>query len=251
MESNPIIQNAISEAHDYNAQDYNGPVMSIKGTRNKTFLLVGITTLISIFTYILCMANIYKTKSIDTTYTLFDFSSICIIILGFQITFKPHLAKTLGMIFAVFEGIFIGSLSLIFEIIFPGIILPTMLLTLFAIVLTLAIYKHDPSIGGRIRKGVCIATLSIALISIMGFIFNLLGIPFILWGNSIIGIIYSIIVVCVATANLIVDYDNVITGSEYRLPKDMEWYFALGLLVTIIWIYVEILKLITKIRSRK
>lgn len=245
MRSNPMIRKGFSQANAYD-----GPVMSIKGTRNKTFLLVGITTLISIFSFVLCIMNLYSTSSFSTAYSLSTFGSIGALVLALVTSFKPHLSKTTSIIYAVFEGLLIGSISLVFELYFPGIIIRTMLLTLLAIVLTLALYKQDPSVGGRIRKGVMIATLSVVGVSLIGLVFSLFGISFIFWGNNLVGIGFSLLVVGIAIANLIVDYDNIALGSEYGLPKYMEWYFAFGLLVTIIWLYIEILQLISKIASR-
>lgn len=245
MRSNPMIRKGFSQANAYD-----GPVMSIKGTRNKTFLLVGITTLISIFSFVLCIMNLYSTGSFSTAYGLSTFGSISALVLALVTSFKPQLSKTTSIIYAVFEGLLIGSISLVFELYFPGIIIRTMLLTLLAVVLTLALYKQDPSVGGRIRKGVMIATLSVVGVSLIGLVFSLFGIPFIFWGNNLVGIGFSLLVVGIAIANLIVDYDNIALGSEYGLPKYMEWYFAFGLLVTIIWLYIEILQLISKIASR-
>ena len=245
MRSNPMIRKGFSQANAYH-----GPVMSIKGTRNKTFLLVGITTLISIFSFVLCIMNLYSTGSFSTAYGLSTFGSIGALVLALVTSFKPQLSKTTSIIYAVFEGLLIGSISLVLELYFPGIIIRTMLLTLLAVVLTLALYKQDPSVGGRIRKGVMIATLSVVGVSLIGLVFSLFGIPFIFWGNNLVGIGFSLLVVGIAIANLIVDYDNIALGSEYGLPKYMEWYFAFGLLVTIIWLYIEILQLISKIASR-
>ena len=245
MRSNPMIRKGFSQANAYD-----GPVMSIKGTRNKTFLLVGITTLISIFSFVLCIMNLYSTGSFSTAYGLSTFGSIGALVLALVTSFKPQLSKTTSIIYAVFEGLLIGSISLVFELYFPGIIIRTMLLTLLAVVLTLALYKQDPSVGGRIRKGVMIATLSVVGVSLIGLVFSLFGIPFIFWGNNLVGIGFSLLVVGIAIANLIVDYDNIALGSEYGLPKYMEWYFAFGLLVTIILLYIEILQLISKIASR-
>ena len=220
MRSNPMIRKGFSQANAYD-----GPVMSIKGTRNKTFLLVGITTLISIFSFVLCIMNLYSTGSFSTAYGLSTFGSIGALVLALVTSFKPQLSKTTSIIYAVFEGLLIGSISLVFELYFPGIIIRTMLLTLLAVVLTLALYKQDPSVGGRIRKGVMIATLSVVGVSLIGLVFSLFGIPFIFWGNNLVGIGFSLLVVGIAIANLIVDYDNIALGSEYGLPKYMELCF--------------------------
>lgn len=245
MRSNPMIRKGFAGSNAYD-----GPAMTISGTRNKTFLLVSITALVSIFSFLLCLFNISTTGSLGTAYGLSTFGSIGALVLALVTTFKPTLAKTTSIIYAVFEGLLIGSISLVFELYFPGIIIRTMFLTLLAVILTLALYKKDPTVGGRIRKGVMIATLSVVGVSLIGLVFSLFGIPFIFWGNNLLGIGFSLFVVGIAIANLIVDYDNIALGSEYGLPKYMEWYFAFGLLVTIIWLYIEILQLISRIASR-
>ena len=241
MRSNPMIRRGFSDA-----QAYDGPAMTISGTRNKTFILVGITILLSIGSFFLSSNG--STSSI--AYGLTTISSIGALILALITTFKPHLAKTTSILYAVCEGILLGSISAIFNTYFEGIAIKTVFLTLLSVVLTLAIYKHDPSIGGKVRKGVIIATLSVCGVSLIGLVFSLFGIPFIFWGNSLIGIGFSLLVVGIAIANLIVDYDNIAMGAQYGLPKYMEWYFAFGLLVTIIWLYIEILQLIAKMASR-
>lgn len=245
MRSNPMIRKGFSSTHAYD-----GPAMTISGTRNKTFLLVGITILISIFSFLLCLFNWSTTGSVNMAYSLTTFSSIGALVLALLTTFKPHIAKTTSILYAVFEGLLIGSISLVFESIFQGIIIRTVILTLLAVVLTLALYKQDPTVGGRVRKGVIIATLSVLGASLIGLVFSVFGIPFVFWGNNILGIVFSLFVVGIAIANLIVDYDNIALGTEHGLPKYMEWYFAFGLLVTIIWLYMEILQLIAKMASR-
>lgn len=241
MRSNPMIRKGFSDA-----QAYDGPAMTISGTRNKTFILVGITILLSIGSFLLSSSG--STSSI--AYGLTTISSIGALILALITTFKPHLAKTTSILYAVCEGILLGSISAIFNTYFEGIAIKTVFLTLLSVVLTLAIYKHDPSIGGKVRKGVIIATLSVCGVSLLGLVFSLFGIPFIFWGNSLIGIGFSLLVVGVAIANLIVDYDNIAMGADYGLPEHMEWYFAFGLLVTIVWLYIELLQLLAKVASR-
>lgn len=241
MRSNPMIRKGFSDA-----QAYDGPAMTISGTRNKTFILVGITILLSIGSFFLSSNG--STSSI--AYGLTTISSIGALILALITTFKPHLAKTTSILYAVCEGILLGSISAIFNTYFEGIAIKTVFLTLLSVVLTLALYKHDPSIGGKVRKGVIIATLSVCGVSLLGLVFSLFGIPFIFWGNSLIGIGFSLLVVGVAIANLIVDYDNIAMGADYGLPEHMEWYFAFGLLVTIVWLYIELLQLLAKVASR-
>lgn len=243
MRSNPMIRRGFSDA-----QAYDGPAMTISGTRNKTFILVAITILVSIGSFLLSSSG--SASSTSMAYGLTTISSIGALILALITTFKPQLAKTTSILYAVCEGILLGSISAIFNTYFEGIAIKTVFLTLLSVVLTLALYKYDPSIGGKVRKGVIIATLAICGVSLLGLVFSLFGIPFIFWGNSLVGIGFSLFVVGVAIANLIVDYDNIAMGANYGLPQHMEWYFAFGLLVTIIWLYIELLQLLAKVASR-
>lgn len=240
MRSNPMIRKGFNEANAYD-----GTAMTIKGTRNKTLLMLGVTSIAFIASWI----GILMSGSLSTAYTLSGISAIAALILAIVTSFNPHRAKTFGMLYAACEGILMGSISLVFETMIPGIVSRTLLLTLLAVVFTLLLYKEMPSLGAKIRKGVMIATLSVLAVSVLGLIFSLFGIPFILWGNSMLGIGFSLLVVGIAIANLIVDYDNIARGAEYGLPEHMEWYFAFGILVTVVWLYIEILELLARIAS--
>lgn len=242
MRSNPMIRKGFS-----NTLAYNGPTMTTSGTRNKTFLLVGITLLFTILSFL----GIFVSNTLSTAYTLSTVSGIAALILAIITCVKPHIAKKTSMLYAACEGILIGSISFVFELYIPGIVSRALILTLLAVVFTFLLYKQAPGLASKIRKGVMIATISIVAMSLLGLVFSLFGIRFILWDSSPIGIIFSLIVVGVAIANLFIDYDNIVLGVEHGLPEHMEWYFAFGILVTVIWIYLELLELLSRLVSRE
>lgn len=241
MRSNPFIRSGFK-----NIQAYDGPAMTISGTRNKTFILLAITAL-SFFAslYIILLNGL-----MSTAYTLSLVGAIGAIVLAIITAFKPEKARITSLFYALFEGLFLGSISLIFEARYPGIATRSLILTLLAVAFTLVLYREAPSLATKLRKGVMIATLCVGSIYLLGLLFSLAGIPFIMFGSSPIGILFSLVVVLIAIANLMIDYDNIVLGTHYGLPEYMEWFFAFGLLVTIVWLYLELLRLLSKLTSR-
>ncbi len=221
---------------------YEGATMTVVGTRNKTLLMLAVTALAFIATWFIVMLNP------SLAVTLSSAAGITALVLALVATFNPHRAKTFGLLYALCEGVVVGSVSFVLERMFEGIVARTTLLTLLAVVFTLLLYNQAPTLGSKIRRGVMIATLCVAASSLIGFFFSLFGIPFFLWTGGI-GILFSLVVVVIAIANLIVDYDNVVQGAAQGLPQYMEWYFAFGIMVTVIWLYMELLRLLALIAS--
>ena len=207
MRSNPFIRRGMS-----NVATYDGPAMTLSGAKNKTFILLGITAL----GFAASWLAVLMSGSLLTATTLIGVSSIVAIVLAMITCFNPARAKTFGMLYAVCEGLLIGSFSLVFELtVFPGIVVRTMILTFLAVLFTLVLYNYAPDLAGKIRRGVLIATLSIAAISILGLVFSLFGIPFIFWNATPLGIGFSAVVVLIAIANLMIDYDNMEIGRAH------------------------------------
>lgn len=163
--------------------------------------------------------------------------------------------KYLTPVYAVCEGLFVGALSFQFEQDFPGIVIQAVSGTFATLFTMLILYKTNViRATEKFRAIVFTATLSILVLYIMNFIASFFhyAVPFVSAAdNSTGGIIFSAIVVIIAAANLIVDFDFIERGAKMMLPKDIEWYGAFGLMVTLIWLYIEILKLVAKARSRK
>lgn len=241
MRSNPMIRKGFSQSEAF---DHTQGVMTVKGTRNKSLALLAVVV-------VAFLASWYAVLFTGVSpYTLSTVSGIAALVLAILTIMKPHLAKTTSLLYATFEGLLVGSLSIVFEAMYPGIVTRAVVLTLLAVLFTLLLYKEVPTLGDKIRKGVMIATLAVVGVSLIGLLFSLFGIPFVFFGNSMIGIGFSLVVVGVAAANLIVDYDNIAKGTRYGLPKQMEWYFAFGIMVTIIWLYMELLHVLAQIASR-
>ena len=161
--------------------------------------------------------------------------------------------KFLIPVYAVCEGLFLGGVSAQFETSYPGIVSQAVAGTFAALFSMLILYRANViKCTDKFRSVIFIATLSIAavyLINFIGSFFNM-QVPA-LNSASPIGIGISLIVCVVAALNLIIDFDFIEKGSQMMLPKDMEWFGAFGLMVTIVWLYLEILRLLAKLSDRR
>lgn len=166
-------------------------------------------------------------------------------------SFRPHMSPTLAPIYAALEGLFVGSISAIYASLFDGIIFQAVTLTLGVLFAMLFIYKAGIiKVTNKLRTGVYMATGAIALVYILNIVLSLFGInmPF-LHDASPIGIGISLVIIGVAAFNLLLDFDNFEKGEAYGAPSYMEWFSAMGLLVTLIWLYIEILRLVAILSS--
>lgn len=167
--------------------------------------------------------------------------------------FKKEWSPFTSPVYALLEGLFIGAISAIFEMKYPGIVIQAVGCTFGTLFCLLAAYR-----SGLIRAtenfklGVVAATGGIALlyfVSMMVRMFTSYSIPFIHEGG-IWGIGFSVFVVTIAALNLVLDFDFIETGVAAGAPKYMEWYSAFGLMLTLVWLYLEILRLLAKLNSR-
>ena len=166
--------------------------------------------------------------------------------------FKKNWAMYTAPIYAILEGLFLGGISAIFESQYPGIVIQATGLTFGTLASLLVLYKTGiikPTENFRLM--VVSATMGIALLYVVSFIMSMFGtgIGFI-HDNGIFGIGFSLFVVGIAALNLVLDFDFIEEGSEKNAPKYMEWFGAFALMVTMIWLYLEMLRLLAKLRSR-
>lgn len=172
-------------------------------------------------------------------------------ILGIVIAFSR--IKYLIPVYAVCEGLFLGGISATIEASYPGIVAQAVLGTFAALFSMLALYKMNViRCSDKFRSVIFIATASIAVIyivNLIGSLFNF-AVP-VINSSSMLGIGFSAVVVIIAALNLIVDFDFIERGAQNYLPKDMEWYGAFGLMVTMVWLYLEILRLLAKLQDRR
>ena len=217
----------------------NNTTMSIGGTISKILILLAIVAASFVYSWF----RIPYSAGILTVVALLTF--VCAMVT----TFMPKIAQFSGVIYAAFEGLLLGSISKFFNNIYPGIVLPAIMLTIVAVLVTLVIYGKKPSLAERTRKGVMIAMGTIIITSLIGIVLSWFNIILPIYNNGPIGIIFSLAVVIIATISLMQDYDFILRGAQYGAPKYMEWYAAFGLMVTLIWLYMEILQLLVKIVS--
>jgi uncharacterized YccA/Bax inhibitor family protein len=156
-------------------------------------------------------------------------------------------------IYALLEGLFLGGISAIFEAQYPGIVIQAVSLTFGTLFCLLLAYRSGIiKVTENFKLGVAAATGGIALIYLATLVLGLFGVrmPFI-HESGLIGIGFSLFVVVIAALNLVLDFDFIESGAKSGAPKYMEWYAAFGLMVTLIWLYIEILRLLAKLRSRR
>ena len=239
--SNPIL----NEKFVQNERVLEGYPMTIKGTLNITALLtLGV---------IVSAAFVWSRFSLGYT----DLANMLTVgglivgfILGLVIAFTRN--KYLIPIYAVSEGFVLGGISAMFEAQFHGIVLQAVVGTFAALFSMLLLYKLNIiRCTDKFRSVIFISTASIAVVYLVDIIGHFFGysVPLINEASGV-GIAISIIVVAIASLNLIIDFDFIERGEKMMLPKDYEWYGAFGLLVTIVWVYLEILKLLAKLNRK-
>jgi uncharacterized YccA/Bax inhibitor family protein len=166
--------------------------------------------------------------------------------------FVPTWAPITAPLYAVGEGVFLGGISAVFETRYPGIVAPAIISTFGVLICMLAAYRTGlVRATEKFKLGVVAATGAIALVYFVTIVLNLfhVAVPYI-HSSGPIGIAFSVIVVGIAALNLILDFDLVERGAASGMPKYMEWYSAFALMVTLVWLYLEILRLLSKLRDR-
>ncbi len=221
-------------------------VMTIDGTVNKTVILLTLIIASSAFSW----WALYNMPAI--VFPLMIGGAIGGLIVAIVLAFKKTLAPTLAPIYAVLEGLFLGSVSAIYEGRFNGIVLSAIILTLGIFVSLLAVYKmRIIKVTENFKLMVVAATMGIAVFYLVAFVLSMFHIQVaLIHSNGTMGIVFSLIVIAIAAMNLVLDFDFIEKGAEQRVPKYMEWYGAFGLMVTLVWLYLEILRLLSKLRSR-
>ncbi|MDQ3758757.1 MAG: Bax inhibitor-1/YccA family protein [Actinomycetota bacterium] len=171
--------------------------------------------------------------------------------IGIVTVFRPKVAPFTAPAYAALEGLVVGAFSRIFEFEFEGIVLQAVGLTLGVFGVLLALYASRLiKVTENFRLGVIAATGAIFVVYLLNLILRFFGaeVPYI-HDTGPVGIIISLVIVTVAALNLVLDFDFIEQAVNDRAPRSMRWYAAFGLLVTIVWLYLELLRLLAKIRS--
>ena len=176
------------------------------------------------------------------------------LIAALTICFRHTWAPVLAPVYALAEGLFLGGISAGFEAQYPGIVFQAVGCTFGTMFCLLMAYQ-----SGLIRAtenfklGIVAATGGIAVVYLVTFVAGLLGFPLFssLYGSGVIGIGFSLIVVAIAALNLVLDFDFIEQAADRGAPKYLEWYGAFALMVTLVWLYLEILRLLAKLNDRR
>ncbi len=166
--------------------------------------------------------------------------------------FKKEWSPVTAPIYALLEGLALGGLSASMELRFPGIAIQAVGLTFGTLFVLLLAYRSGLiKVTQKFRMGIIAATGGIMFFYLLQMLLSFFGFQFTtINGSGPIGIGFSLIVVAVAALNLVLDFDFIERGVQYGAPKYMEWYCAFGIIVTLVWLYLEMLRLLSKMRSR-
>jgi uncharacterized YccA/Bax inhibitor family protein len=225
-------------------------VMTIQGAVNKTGFLLLLVLLSAGYVWTQYFRDPEGSAASITTWMFVGaFGGF---ILAMVTVFKMEWAPYTAPIYALLEGLFIGAISSVAEQQFQGIVVQAVIYTFGTCIALLVAYK-----SGLIRAtenfklGVVAATGAIAIYYFLAIILGFFGIKApMINDNGVAGIVFSLVVVTVAALNLVLDFDFIEKGAAQGAPKYMEWYGAFGLMVTLVWLYLEILRLLMKLRSR-
>lgn len=245
MTSNPMTNGRI-----YEGAIVSDAPMTVSGTVNKTLGLLAIVAVVASYTWHLAFSGMAdKLQMIMITGAIAGF------ILAIIAAFKPQHAKPLSIGYAACEGLFLGGISAMFEAAFPGIVVQAVTGTFLAMAVVMLLFKaRIIRATEAFRSTVIGATAAIAIFYGIAIILSLFGNHTLVGtinSNGTLGLIISGVVIIVACLNFILDFDFIERGVEQGAPKYLEWYGAFSMLVTLIWLYLEILRLLAKLNSRR
>jgi len=235
--SNPVLnEKVLNRIQDFGATEK----MTIDGTIHKSGFLILLTILGATFGWNVPSMGIA---------VIFMIAAIVLVIM---ISRKPERATFLSQPYALMEGFILGTISSSYAIFQPGLISNALILTLSCLALMLGLYRFRIiQVTDRFRSVMLVATMAIAVTYLVSMIMGFFGagIPMIHQGTTA-GIIFSLVVVGVAAFNLLLDFDLIEQAYNQGAPKYMEWYGGFALLVTLVWLYLEILRLLSKMNKR-
>ncbi len=240
MASNPFFNEKTLEKNIGSMDTANSEQMTVAGAVNKSFILLTILLVTASYSWIYPSPILMIGGMIG--------GLVCAVWASFQ----PQKSSWLAPAYAAFEGLFVGSISAMYALKFNGIVFNAITLTLAILFTLLMAYKYQwIKVTEKFRAGVVAATGAICIVYLISFALSFFNIqvPY-LHSGGMIGIGISLAIIGVAAMNLLLDFDNFDKGEQLGAPKYMEWNAAMGLLITLVWLYLEILRLLSKLNSR-
>lgn len=249
--ANPVLSEKIFKTNQ--ATSASTGTMTVKGTATKSLVLILMILAGAMYTWKIA----YEAINPASLQPWMWGGVIGGFVVAMIISFKPIWAQYLAPIYAVLEGLFLGAISAVFSQAFaataPGIVMNATLLTILTAVVMLIIYRTNLiKVDGKFVRIMTIAIGAIALYYIVSMVLSLFGVNLTMLHNSgplSIGI--SLVIIGVAAFSLLMDYEFIVRASESGAPKYMEWYGAFGLMVTLVWLYLEILKILAKFAGNR
>jgi uncharacterized YccA/Bax inhibitor family protein len=226
-----------------------GNAMTLNGTVNKTAILLMLVVFTAAYTWRMVAGGVVS----PMLWPLVLGGVIGGLVFAIATVIKKTWAPVTAPLYALCEGLFLGAISAIYEARFPGIVMQAVMLTFGTLAALLMAYRSGLiKATENFKLGVVAATGAIALLYLVNLgmqLFGFGGMGFI-HESGPLGIAFSLFVVTIAALNLVLDFDFIESGVEAGAPKYMEWYAAFGLVVTLVWLYLEILRLLSKLNSR-
>ncbi len=224
--------------------------MTARGTVNKTLILLSLVLLPAAWVW----RKFYLSgEHVEVIQSWMTIGLIGGLIFSLVTIFKKNWAPLTAPLYSVMQGLFLGGISCLMEKAYPGIVTQAVSLSIGTLLVMLMVYQAGwvrPT--ERFKGGVIAATGAIALVYAASLILGFFNISIsLINGSSLFGILFSLFVVGIAALNLILDFEFIQQGSRAGIPKYMEWYGAFALMVTLIWLYIEILRLLAKLSDRK
>ena len=247
--SNPALNNNTFVGYDTNYEER----MTLEGTANKTLILLSIVVCIASIIWSRAYSSVSQGELPAIVFLSMAIGSIGgLVMLLVTIFSNKKNAIYTTILYAVFQGLFIGGVSTLMEFYYPNIVIQAVMLTFGVFLIILVIYRMNLiSASENFRIGMYCAFGSIFLVYIITAVMWVIGVkvPFI-HSSGPIGIAFSLIVCGIAALSFVLDFDFIEKGAKFGAPKHLEWYAAFGLMVSLIWLYVEILHLLAKLRNR-
>lgn len=242
MSSNPMLSSRITQ----NASLEIEKPMSIVGAVNKTMGLILIVMAVAVYAWSVC-----ATGYTDKANLLTIMGVVAGLILAIITTFKPKTSPITAPAYAICEGLVVGTVSYSYGAMFNGIIQNAILITIATLFAMLFLYKSGLIKATPLfRKIVITSTIGIAIFYLISFIASFSGFHMTLFNGGMLGIGVSLLICAIAAFNFILDFDFLEEASKKQLPKYFEWYGAFAILVTLIWLYFEVLRLLAQLNSR-
>ena len=232
----------------YRSLDALADQMTLSGTVNKTGILLVCAMATAAWTWHLFT----QSRDVSDVMGLMMVGMFGGLIFAMVTIFKKEWSPITAPAYALLEGLVLGGMSAVVELRYPGIGVQAVGLTFGTLFALLMAYRSGLiPVTQKFRMGMAAATGGIMVFYLVEMVLGFFGVQFTsINGSGVIGIGFSLIVVAIAALNLVLNFDFIERGVQYGAPKYMEWYGAFGIMVTLVWLYLEMLRLLSKMRSR-